>query len=171
MKTIITINGKGGCGKDTLCEIAGRHFRTLNISSITPIKELAAMAGADYDKSDRARKFLGDLKALCAQYNDLPTRYCLGEAEKFLAGGAELMFAHIREPAEIEKFTARARALAGDRADVRTLLVRSKRVEEKVFGNPSDDGVDGYAYDWTYDNDLPLDLAEGDFIAKLESWL
>ena len=43
LKTIIVINGAGGVGKDTLCNIAARHFAVWNISSITPIKELATV--------------------------------------------------------------------------------------------------------------------------------
>ena len=38
-KTVIVINGAGGVGKDTLCEFAEKHFKVMNVSSITPIKE------------------------------------------------------------------------------------------------------------------------------------
>ena len=41
-KVLIIINGKGGVGKDTLCAFAGRYFQAKNVSSITPIKEIAA---------------------------------------------------------------------------------------------------------------------------------
>ena len=44
-KLVMVINGAGGVGKDTLCEFAMKHFKVMNISSITPIKELAALAG------------------------------------------------------------------------------------------------------------------------------
>ena len=44
-KTVIVINGAGGVGKDTLCEFAEKHYKVMNISSITPIKEIAAMCG------------------------------------------------------------------------------------------------------------------------------
>jgi guanylate kinase len=40
----IVMNGKGGVGKDTLClSLSSRRVR--NISSITPIKEIAANYG------------------------------------------------------------------------------------------------------------------------------
>ena len=45
MKLTIVINGKGGVGKDTLCRFAAERYKTRNISSITPIKELAAACG------------------------------------------------------------------------------------------------------------------------------
>ena len=41
MKLTIVINGMGGVGKDTLCRFAAERYKTENISSITPIKELA----------------------------------------------------------------------------------------------------------------------------------
>ena len=40
-KTVLVINGAGGVGKDTLCAMAAEKFRVENISSITPIKEIA----------------------------------------------------------------------------------------------------------------------------------
>ena len=40
-KVAIVINGGGGVGKDTLCDLAAKHFKTINISTIDPIKELA----------------------------------------------------------------------------------------------------------------------------------
>ena len=39
------------------------------------------------------------------------------------------------------------------------------------LGNASDDNVDQYQYDWRYQNDLPLEEVEVDFIEKLNGWL
>ena len=44
-KLAIVINGAGGVGKDTLCDFAAKHYKTLNVSTITPIKEIAADYG------------------------------------------------------------------------------------------------------------------------------
>ena len=55
-KLAIVINGAGGVGKDTLCNLAAKHLKVRNISTITPIKEIAAMAGWDGSKDDRSRK-------------------------------------------------------------------------------------------------------------------
>ena len=65
-KTVIIINGSGGVGKDTLCEFAMKKYRCMNTSAITPVKEMAAMAGWRGEKTDAARKFLSDLKQLTA---------------------------------------------------------------------------------------------------------
>ena len=54
-KLTIVINGKGGVGKDTLC-MSLPHRRVRNISSITPIKEIAAMHGWNGEKDLKSRR-------------------------------------------------------------------------------------------------------------------
>ena len=60
-KAVIVINGAGGVGKDTICDLAAKHFKVRNISSVDPIKEIATFCGWTGVKDDRARKFLHDL--------------------------------------------------------------------------------------------------------------
>ena len=103
-KLVIVINGSGGVGKDTLCELAAEHYKVKNVSSITPIKEIAALCGWDGKKDDKSRKFLSDLKRLCVEYNDYPTVWAREQYEDFKTGCEEIMFVHIREPEEIAKF-------------------------------------------------------------------
>ena len=161
-KIAIVINGRGGVGKDTLCDLAAKHFRVKNISSVTPIKEIAAMCGWDGRKDPKSRKFLSDLKQLTVDYNDFPTNWAYKEYLDFLASDEEVFFVHIREGAEIRKFI--------DRTDSRAvaLLVRpGKRVMGGALGNASDDEVENYPYDFYYDNDKPLDVAETEFTALL----
>lgn len=154
-KLVMVINGAGGVGKDTLCDLAAKHYRIKNISSITPIKDLAARAGWDGSKDDRSRKFLADLKALLVAYNDYPTVWALSEYKEFLTSDDEIMMVHIREPEEIAKFV---RATDGK---ARTMLVRAgERMKRAAYGNAADDGVENYYYDYYFDNDKPLDEAE-----------
>ena len=94
-KVAIVINGAGGVGKDTLCELAAKHFKVKNISSITPIKEVAALCGWDGTKDNKARKFLSDLKNLCVEYNNYPTLWAKRRYDEFLEGDEEIMFVHI----------------------------------------------------------------------------
>ena len=103
-KITIIINGKGGAGKDTMCEMAAKHFRTMNVSSIDPIKKIASQNGWNGEKDDKSRKFLADLKKIFTDYNDLPTEYIFGKYKEFLVSDCEILFVHIREPEEIEKF-------------------------------------------------------------------
>lgn len=165
-KTVIVINGKGGVGKDTLCDLAGKHFKIKNISSITPIKDIAALCGWSGEKTDKARKFLADLKQVCVEYNDYPTAWARAEYEKFLDSDEELMFVHIREPEEIEKFVNATGGIA------KTLLVRAPiRLNRGAYGNAADDNVENYSYDYYFDNDKTLDEAEADFVALLRGML
>jgi len=163
MKLTIVINGKGGVGKDTLCRFAAERYKTENISSITPIKELAALCGWQGEKTDRARKFLSDLKALTAEYNDFPTTYLLSRYRAFLSSDDELLFVHVREPGEIAKFVA---ATGGE---AKTLLIRGgARFERGAYGNASDDGVENYPYDYVFVNDRPLEETRDAFLSFLD---
>ena len=157
-KVTIVINGAGGVGKDTLCDIASRHFAVRNISTITPIKELARMADWDGRKDDRSRKFLADLKQLCVNYNDFPTNWAKAQYEDFLTTDEEILFVHIREPEEIAKYVKATGGAA------KTLLVRGgERMRKSAYGNAADDGVENYYYDYYFDNDKTLDETERTF--------
>ena len=108
-KISIVINGVGGAGKDTLISLLQDKYKIKNVSSIAPIKALAKMMGWQGEKTDKARKFLSDLKAITTEYNDYPTNYLLEEQQGFIADNNQIMFVHIREPKEIEKFVNRSK--------------------------------------------------------------
>lgn len=157
-KTAIVINGAGGVGKDTLCDIAAKHFKVLNVSSITPIKEIAKICGWGGEKDDKARKFLSDLKLCTVSYNDYPTVWLSEKYRLFLESDDEIMFVHIREPEEIAKFVSATGGAA------KTLLVRGgERTSRAAYGNISDDGVENYSYDYYFMNDKSLEEAERGF--------
>ena len=161
-KLTIVINGAGGVGKDTLCDLAAKHFKVKNISTITPIKDIAKLCGWDGSKDNKSRRFLSDFKKLCAEYNDFPTMWAKGQYEDFLQTDEEILFVHIREADEIKKFVT---ATAGA---AKTLLVRGgKRMSSEKYGNVSDDDVENYNYDLYFMNDSTLEDAERDFVALL----
>ena len=161
-KVAIVINGSGGVGKDTLCELAAKHFRVMNVSSITPIKEIAAECGWNGEKTDAARKFLSDLKRITIDYNDFPTTWALARYEEFLTSDDEIFFLHIREGEEIAKFVKATGGAA------RTLLVRGgARMTKSSYGNASDDAVEDYSYDYYFVNDKSLEIAEAEFVELL----
>ena len=165
-KAVLVINGQGGVGKDALCDIAKKHFKVRNISSITPIKEIAKMCGWDGTKDDRSRKFLADLKQLSVEYNDYPTLWALEQYKEFLTTDEEIMFVHIREPEEIRKFVDKTEG------EAKTLLVRAgDRIKRGAFGNSADDLVENYNYDLYFMNDKTLEEAESGFVALLSSLL
>ena len=163
-KIVIVINGAGGVGKDTLCEIAAEKYSVKNISSITPIKEIGRLCGWQGEKTDKARKFLADLKMVCVEYNDYPTRWAKEEYDKFLLSDEEIMFVHIREPEAIKKFVD---ATAGE---AKTLLIRGgERTKRERYGNAADDCVENYSYDYYFDNDKGLDEAKENFLDFLST--
>ena len=106
----------------------------------------------------KARKFLSDLKRTLVEYNDYPTTWAIGEYNEFLTSDEEVMFVHIREAEEIEKF------VKGTSGAAKTLLVRGgERMKKTAYGNASDDLVEAFAYDYYYVNEKTLDVAESEF--------
>lgn len=162
---IIIINGSGGVGKDTICDIVGKHYKTKNISSVDPIKKIAYENGWDGEKNEKSRKFLADLKQLFVDFNDLPCKYLMAQYQEFLESDKEILFVHIREPQEISKFKS---SIGGNCI---TLLIRGRTPVKKEWHNRADDDVENYKYDFTYDNIKGLEEMENDFLAFFKSVL
>ncbi len=163
-KTVFVINGAGGVGKDTLCDLASKHFKVYNVSSIDPIKEIAAMTGWSGEKTDKARKFLSDIKRLTIEYNDYPTLWGKARFDEFMKSDNEIMFFHIREAEEIRKYVEATDGIA------KTLLIRGgNRMSKSHYGNASDDEVENYSYDYYFVNDKSLDETECAFCDFLRS--
>lgn len=162
-KIVIIINGVGGVGKDTLCGMAGRHFKVRNVSSITPIKKIAREYGGwNGEKDAKTRKFLADLKQLFVEYNDLPFAYLCDEYEKFIRSKDDILFVQIREGEEIEKFKNWIRA------SCITLLITRSQNDKVSWGNSSDDNVKSFHYDYIFKNDSSLKDVEGEFCGFLK---
>ena len=102
--------------------------------------------------------------ALTESYNDLPNAYLQDQHTEFLACDEQILFCHIREGEQIAHFIEKAKEIG--QAPI-SLLIRSSRCSES-YGNASDDDVENYPYDFIYQNDLPLEEAEADFISFLE---
>jgi hypothetical protein len=158
---VVIVNGRGGVGKDTLCNSVGSVFRTASISSIDPIKKIAQEYGWKGEKDERSRKFLADLKQVFIDYNDLPTTYILRKYTRFLQNKKDILFVHIREGSEIDKLKKKIKIPCV------TILIRSDR--EKGWGNTSDDNVEAYAYDIYFDNNKPLPQAKEAFMSMIRT--
>jgi hypothetical protein len=147
-KLVIVINGSGGVGKDTLCELSKKELKTVSVSSVDPIKALAKQGGWQGEKDDKGRLLLVRLKQAFVDYNDLPFLYLMEQYHAFLKSDNEILFMHIREPQEIQKIKDAIGSAC------KTLLV--SRNTGVVWHNSVDSGVNNYTYDYTYHNDLPL---------------
>ncbi len=157
-KLVIIINGRGGVGKDTLCDMVSKKVLTMNISSITPVKEIAMSCGWEGEKTDKSRKFLSDLKKVLIEYNDYPTKYLLKQYKKFLESDSQILFVQIREAMEIDKFKAYIEVPC-----ISLLITRSSQDFTK-WGNLSDDEVELYNYDYEFDNCISLEEVEYQFV-------
>jgi len=158
-KVVIVINGRGGAGKDTICGAVAKYIPSASVSAITPIKELAKSYGWDGEKDDKSRKFLADLKKAFIDYDGMPNRYLENEYIKFMSGGADILFVHIREGSQIDDFKRRVPTKCI------TLLVRPPEGQGiAAFGNESDDGVENYAYDYCYTNRETIEAMEPEFM-------
>lgn len=161
---VIIINGAGGAGKDTICNILKNDYVTYVYSSITPIKAAATMLGWEGEKTQKARKFLSDIKDISTAYNNLPFRYMAEKLEEVEEEDSLVIF-HIREPKEIEKFKVHALA---EGYECKTLLIRTNRIKDS-YGNHADDDVEKYDYDMVFDNDGRLEDLESDFMQFYEN--
>ena len=160
---VIVINGHGGCGKDTLISVIEKDtkYKVANESSIDPIKNIARQTtNWDGGKSDKDRKFLSDLKRIYTEYCDLPTNYLIDKYINNVVNGKDMMFCHIREASEIDKF----KEALPKTAKVYTLLVYRDETDNHSYGNASDDDVNKYNYDFVFDNNKTLDEAAKSFI-------
>jgi hypothetical protein len=167
-KLVIVINGSAECGKDTLCNLAAKHYRCQNHSSIDPIKETAKMGGWIGLKDTKSRKMLSDLKALFIEYNDLPTKYLIRKYYEFERSDDDILFLHIREPDEIRKFYDAIKPSDDILLRDIALLVR-RSAAPKMLGNKSDDGVEHYPYDAVFVNDDNIERAEEKFVHMIDT--
>ncbi|MBR6812699.1 MAG: hypothetical protein IKM51_04940 [Oscillospiraceae bacterium] len=145
-KTVIIINGKGGSGKDAFCDAAELTWKVRNRSSITPIKELALKIGWNGEKDEKGRLLLVRLKEAMTDYCDLPQNYLLKEYEEFMQSDEEIMFAHIREKDQIDRFAAAIPT------NCYTLLIHRPSLDSVVLGNSSDDLAESFEYDLRFEN-------------------
>ena len=159
-KKIVIINGTGGSGKDTFIEYASKYAKVMNFSSIDKVKEIATLIGWNGEKTEKARKFLSDLKKLTTDFNDMPLNSLKEKVEEFNNSDDEILFLHIREPEEILRAVKEFYAL--------TLLIKREGLEN-IQSNISDSNVDNYNYDYIIINDTlyNLDIKAKQFVKKL----
>jgi hypothetical protein len=156
------INGRGGAGKDQFVTYVREALITkymtptskvINISSVAEIKEIAQQYfGWDGEtKTPKWRKALSDLKDIQTRMCDGPFLYMVRQFEDSKDSDGVIFF-HIREPAEIEKFVKETSAS--------TIFVRRPGADA-ALGNHADDQVENYRYNHVVINDGTLEDFRG----------
>lgn len=147
---VIVFNGKGGCGKTTaqnfIKQWGKQYYHLFHFTSIIDyVKNHAKIFGWDNDKSEKGRKFLCDLKNVLSEYNDIPFQTILKDIELKESQNYELYFVDMRQADDIERLKNECNC------EVITILVDRKTNIER-YGNPADDNVLDYCYDYIIDN-------------------
>lgn len=165
-KHIFILNGMGGCGKDTFAEFLRDIVPTWHYSSVTKVKQIAALCGWTGGKREKDRKFLSDLKILTTEYNDMPFNDIRNVVTQFRDLPQTTLYSvlliDIREPAEIE----RAKKAFG----AKTILIKNDRVPH-IHSNMADNGVFDYDYDIVIENNGTLEEFKETVKKFAEEWL
>lgn len=150
---IFVINGSGGSGKDTFVDFLSKiNPRIMSVSSVHEIKHIAKKYFKyDGEKSLKNRKLLSDLKLLQSESCEGPFEFMKNQKE---LNPDKIIFFHIREPEEIEKFVQYY-----GKENVKTFLITRKETE-KEFGNIADDSIFDYDYDIIIENDSRIEELE-----------
>lgn len=153
MRRTIIINGPANTGKDEIAKIAKKilDIPVYNISSITPVMEIAKLMGWDGKKDERSRELLSNLKDLWVEFNNGPINQLVKTVDeiddRYNPPDPYLIFVHIREPEEIEKFKT-------NYPDTTTVLVKRDSIE--TYNNRADSFVNEYNYDYIIENNGTL---------------
>lgn len=153
-KLIYIVNGSGGSGKDSFCNIIKKYsgHDTYTTSSAKRAKKIAMdVFGWDgVTKNEKIRKLISVIKDLLTWWDDIPFKDMKGEVMYFEATPSmEIMFIHVREPQEIQK-------LKNEFPYIKTILITNKNVPV-ITSNDADGGVFNYEYDYHIENDGTLD--------------
>lgn len=152
-KVLVVINGAARAGKDTFVDAVRVAAHSVGVavynrSSVDIIKEAAELLGWNKEsKEDKDRKFLSDLKLLATDFNDHSFEYICREFDLNTDG---ILFAHVREPAEIEKLEKKY----GDNCF--SILITAPTRVTKKFDNMADANVNQHSYTAIIENDGDL---------------
>lgn len=157
---VFCVNGLRGAGKTTFEQFcfALNPIYVRSYSSIDLVKRIASSAGWDGTKGDKDRWFLGQLKQLLIEYNNLPykdvcdyiARQIIWTTNRDLDFNKLIFFIDVREPEEIEKFKKKY--------DAKTILLKRGNKETKTLSKgDSTKDILNYQYDFIIENAGDLD--------------
>ena len=170
-KLLVIINGTGASGKDTFVKHISNEFGGVtNVSSVDKIYNVAKELGWDGNKNAKFRKMMHLIKRASVEYNDGPTKYCIEKVKEFLNSEDKIIFVHIREPEEIAKFEKEAEKVVDADTAIISLLVQIPG-NKNYWNNASDNGVNGYNYDYIFDNRMSRDKGRSHAISFFKTYL
>lgn len=142
---VVVVNGAAGAGKDTFVRACMSILpASAEISTVTMVKQAAALLGWDGKKTDSARRFLSDIKDAWTRYCDGSFNHVRREIYMQHENGIQYFFIHCREPEEISKFAGYYNGWC------HTVLIRRPGTE--IPDNHADQRVDMYPYDHRIEN-------------------
>ena len=164
---VIIINGKPRSGKDTVigymkkyCDI-NECARCYSYSTIDPVKNVLRNLGWNGEKTDEVRNMLSSMKQFWINTCDGPLKYCMSTImDTRMRDNADdyVLIFQIREPSEIEKLVNALKPIQfAYGLNVSTLFVERSEVDEKHYGNKSDNDVAEYVYDKTICNNSSIE--------------
>ena len=155
-KYLFIINGKPTSGKDTfvsqfdkIASDAGYYDEVENVSSIDEVIVAAKALGYTGKKTPEERNLLSTLKDASTTFNDGPFKYVL---KRRLMSSKKFMFAHLREPEEIEKLYRRFE----EDYNVKCIRIMIDRDIEVTASNHADNNTSSAKYDAVVDNNGTL---------------
>ena len=169
---VIIINGRGGSGKDTVCQMVSKFspYGASSVSTVEIVKEWAStmmgitgeLCGWDGKKDERGRRLLAQLKDVWEEYDSGPTKWVVkmtyGQAKS--SHPQHILFIHAREPMNIWQ-------LREELTEFNPVTMLVTRPEVGDHGNSADDNVNNFAYDFYIDNDGPIEKLESNVLLFL----
>lgn len=167
---IYIINGSGGSGKDTFCDLvwlamneADPHCFIHKYYTSAPAKKWASLMGWDeITKIEKDRKYLCELKDMLDYWSDATYVYLQEKIERFFCNafdenglkGRYILFIHAREDKDIIWLKRYCDNLSiSNKVCCKTIKV-NKKIENNKYGNHADDNVNKseITYDYIINN-------------------
>lgn len=152
------VNGKPRSGKDTFVNFCLEELGAFGklISTVDFVKEIATKCGWNGEKTLKHRKFLSDLKDLLTEWDDVPYKKTILEADLFRfdleyydVENSGVIFIMSREPEEISRFEKELGA--------KSILIKRDTVEFNKQSNHADSEVLNHKYHYIIDNNDTLE--------------
>jgi len=160
-QAVIIMNGRAGVGKDSLMDFARDYYTVRNISSVLRVKEYALAMGWDGEYDNRGRQFLADIKMALVKYDPMViTSWLFDEYRKFKSVEQDVMFIHIREADEIDKFKSLV-------PHAKAILV-TRKTGLDVAVDTSESTLNSYRWDYVFANDEALDVTGKKFVELID---